>query len=72
MGDQQGRREIGEQRPLHRAVRPGQLEQQFDGDLEPVQWIALAGGGGADLVRGTPQRVLEQREQQFVLAPEGV
>ncbi len=41
-----------------------------NGDLQPLQRIGLVFGGGADLVGRAAQCVLEERQQQLVLAVE--
>ena len=58
--DQQLRGEVGEQRPAGGGVRPRELEQQGDGDLEPIQRILLRRRRRPDLVGRPAQRILEQ------------
>ena len=70
MGQQQLRREIREQRAAGGRIRPGQLEQQLNGDLKPVERIGLPGGGRPDLLRRAAQCVFEQGQEQLVLAVE--
>ena len=67
---QQPRREVGEQRALRRRIRPRCLEQQLDRDLQPLHRVVVARGGGADLVGGAAQRVLEKCEQKLVFTIE--
>ena len=51
-------------------IGPRKLEQQLNCHLEPVQRIGLPGSGRADLVGGPAQRILEECQQEFVLAVE--
>jgi hypothetical protein len=70
VAEQQPRRELGEQRAVRAGVGPGELEQQLDGGAQRVDGRGLSVGGGRDLPGGAPQRVLEQGQQELVLAVE--
>ena len=68
VGNKQPWSKVSEQRQSGGRVWPGGLVQQLDGNLEPLERIGVAFGGGTDLVGGPAQRVFEKREQQLVLA----